>query len=177
MRIDAVLKGVKAENIVLMQRDVSYREKMGRPPKQIKLVEQTSKNSDIIYIELDLPFPLTNRDFVQKRLFIANKDDSELVRKLGLFDWSHGYHAILTQSTENAEYPAKSKPIRGETKMHHILLEEDPSDKSIVKMKIVISQQLNGDIPKIVMNSMGEKMPKNMVTGLLTSYNKFFGKS
>ena len=174
MRIDAVLKGVKAENIVTMQRDISYREKMGRPPKQIKVIGQTSKNSDIIYVELDLPFPMTNRDFVQKRLFVSNKEDPELVRKLGLFDWNHGYHAILVQSTENAGYPAKSKPIRGETKMHHILLEEDPNDKSVLKMKIIISQQLNGDIPKMLLSTMSEKMPKNMMTGLLTSHKKFF---
>lgn len=177
MRIDAVLKGVKAENIVTMQRDISYRGKIGKPPKQIKVVEKTSKNSDIIYIELGFPFPMTNRDIVQKRLFVSNKQDPELVQKLGLFDKSHAYHAVLIQSTEHKEYPTKEKPIRAETQMYHTLVEEDPNNKNVVRMKMVIQQQLNGDIPKVMINALGSKMPKTMITGLLTAQKKYFAKS
>ncbi len=163
------------DNFVLMQRDIAYREKFATPPKQIKMIDRTSQNTDIIYLEVNLPFPMTNRDFVQKRLFVCNKEDPELARKLGLFDWSHKYYAILVQSTESADCPEKSKPIRGDTKMHHMLLEEDPNDKSVLKVKMVMSQAMKGDIPQIIMGAVAKKMPKMMMGGFMASYKNFFG--
>ena len=174
IRIEADLRGVKAENFVLMLRDASYREKMEGPIKKFKIVENTSKHTDVTYHELSLPFPLTNRDFVQKRLFVSNKQEPELVAKLGLFKWDHAYNAILIQSTERSEYPVKSSPIRGETSMHYTLLQEDPYDKTLLKMKIVICQDLNGSIPSVVMSGAAEKMAKGMLTDLLKSYKKCF---
>ena len=174
LRIEASLKGVKAENFVLMVRDASYREKMEGPIKKFKLVEQTSRNTDVTYHELSLPFPMTNRDFVQKRLFVSNKQDPELVAKLGLFNWDHAYHAVLIQSTERSEHPAKSSPIRGQTNMHYTLMQEDPNDKSVLKMTIVICQELNGNIPQVIMSGAGEKMATGMLTDLLKSYKKCF---
>jgi len=147
---------------------------MEGPVKKFNIVEQTSRNSDITYHELSLPFPMSNRDFVQKRLFVSNKQDPELVAKLGLFNWDHAYHIILIQSTERSEYPAKSSPIRGETTMHHTLIQEDPSDKTTLKMTIIISQDLNGNIPQIILSGAGENMSRGMLTDLLKSYKKFF---
>ncbi len=174
LRVEAVLKGAKAENLVLMLRDVSLRDKMEGPVKNFKIIEETSKNTDVVYHELSLPFPLTNRDFVQKRLFVSNKQDPELVAKLGLFNWDHEYTAILVQSTERSECPAKSSPVRGETIMHHTLLEEDPHDSTVLKVKIIVCQAMNGNIPQGMPSAAGEKMPRNMITDLLKSYKKCF---
>jgi len=174
LRTEVVLKGFNAENFVLMLRDASYRKKMEGPTKNFKIIEETSKNTDVIYFELGLPFPLTNRDFVQKRLFVSNKQDPELVAKLGLFNWDHAYHAILIQSTERPEYSVKSSPVRGETIMHHTLLEEDPTDQTVLKIKIVMSQAMNGNLPKVMPSGGGDKMPRNMITELLKSYKKCF---
>ena len=174
IRIEATLKNVKQENLVLMNKDITYRQKFERPPKEIKVIEQTSKNSDVIYMEMDLPFPLTNRDFVQKRLFVNNKEDPELTRQLGLWNWDHKYNAIMIQSTEREEYPEKSKPIRGETKMIYLLLEEDPRDATVVKYKMILDQDMKGDIPKLVKETLGEKMPKRMMTDILKTHKKLF---
>jgi len=175
--VEGVLKGVKAENIAKMSRDISYRAKDERPPKQVKIVEETSKNSDILYIELDLPFPMTNRDFVQKRLFVRNKEDPEVVKQLGLWNWDHAYNIIMIESIERAEYPVKSKPIRAETSMNYMLLEEDSNDKTSLKVTWVLSQDLKGDIPKMIINSMGEKVPKKIFTEMIKNHEKNFGKA
>lgn len=175
--MEGVLKGAKAENLVKMQRDISYRAKDERPPKAVKIIEETSKNSDIMYIEIDLPFPMTNRDFVQKRLFVQNKEDPELVKQLGLWNWDHAYNVVMIQSVERAEYPVKSKPIRAETSINFILFEENPADKTSLKVTWVLSQDLRGDIPKMIINSMGEKVPKKIFTEMLKNHEKNFGKA
>jgi len=173
-RVDAVMKGVKAKNVMLMIRDINYRKKAERPPKKIKILEKV-KNTDVIYVELDLPDPLTNRDLLQKRLFVGNKDDPELVKKLDLFDWDHEYHAIIVESIERADYPPMTKPIRAEMKMHHMLLEEVPDDPTLLKIRVVSNMELNGEIPDSMMKAIRENAPIRMMTSILDNYLKFFG--
>ena len=178
IRIDAILKNINPDNIMAMTRDLSYKAKEERPPKQAKIVENTSENSDISYIEINLPFPMTNRDFLQKRLFINSKKDQELLQKLGLFtNWEHSFYAVMMTSVERADYPVKSKPIRAETRMNYMLFEEDPKDKTVLKVRWVLSQDLRGDLPKFVINAMGEKVPRKMIADLMGNHNKWFGKA
>jgi len=174
-RIDAVLKGVKAKNIMLMSRDITYRKKADHPPKKIKMIEKTG-NTDIIYVELDLPHPLINRDMVQKRLFVGNKENPELIKKLGLFDWEHEYFAMIVEPTTRPEYPSQNMPIRSEMKMHHMLLEEDPNDKTALKVRLIAEFDMCGDIPDPFMNAIRQNAPYRMMTSILTCYSKFFGK-
>jgi len=175
-RIDAILRGVKAKYLVLMMRDILYRKKAEHPPKRIKMIEKR-KDTDVIHVELDLPYPLINRDLVQKRLFVGNKENPELVKKLGLFDCSHEYHAILVEPALRPECPAVCQPIRGEMKMQYMILEEDPNDKNVLKMRFVMDMDLAGDIPEMFMNAIRQNAPFRTMTSLLTSYNKFFGKN
>jgi len=174
-RIDAVLKGVNAKNLVMMTRDTTLRRKADHPPKRIQLIENT-KNADIIYLELNLPHPLHNRDLIQKRLFVGNKEDPELVKHLGLFDWKHEYYAIVVEGAHRFEYPPFFSIIRGETRMHYMLLEEDPKDSTVLKMRLVHSMDMGGDIPEPLMKVIRENVPYRMITSILNCYSKFFGK-
>jgi len=174
-RVDAVLRGVKAKNLVLMTRDITYRKKAKHPPKKIKLIEN-NKNTDIIYVELDLPHPLINRDLVQKRLFVGNKEDPELVKELGLFDWDHEYHVTLIEPTQRLDYPPVEPPIRGQN-IHYMLLEEDPNDESVLKVRLVMSTDLSGDVPSVFMNLIRQNAPYQLMRSIMTSYSQFFGKS
>ena len=70
-RIDATLKGIKAKNLILMTRDIMYRKQADHPPKKIKSLQKIA-NTDIIYVELDLPYPLINRDMIEKRAFCGS---------------------------------------------------------------------------------------------------------
>jgi len=174
MKIEAKMKGLKAENLFLMMKDLSYRAKMEHAPKQIKLVEQISRNSDIIYVEIDLPFPLSNRDLVQQRLYIGNKEDPELIRKLGLYNCPHRYYVLLTQSVVRPDIPEKKKPIRAETKMNYVIIEEDPNDPSAAIMKVVTCQKLNGGVPDVLVNKVATKIPHKLMEAIINSYSKFF---
>ena len=177
MRIDATLHNIDIDKVTLMNRDIYYRQNGAKPPKEIRVVEETSKYSDVVYTEMNFPFPMSNREFLQKRLFVSNKADPEIVKHLGLWDWGHRYNVIVIQSTEKEDFPVKEKPVRAETKMNYTLLEEDPSDRNVVRMKVVIDQDLKGDIPKFVVNSFADKMPKIIMNSFLNSYTKFFGKN
>ena len=76
------------------------------------LVEKTFKNNDVIYTELNFPFPLTNRDFLIKRLYLSNKDDADLARQLRFYTQEHKYFCSYAKEYSKADYPEKSKPIR-----------------------------------------------------------------
>jgi len=175
-RVDAILRGVKAKNLMLMSRDILYRKKAGHPPKKIRIIDKR-KDTDVIYVELDLPYPLINRDMVQKRLFLCNKENPELIKKLGLFDCSHEYHVMLVEPTTRPDCPVMAQPIRGEMKMQYMLLEEDPNDKTALKMRLIMNMDLAGDIPEIFMNAIRQNAPFRMITSILASYSKFFGKA
>ncbi len=158
-----------------MTRDISLRKQAEHPPKKIKSLLKTA-HTDIIYVELDLPYPLINRDMLEKRLFVGNKENPELIEKLGLFDWNHRYYVMIVEPTTRIEYPPKSMPIRGEMKMHHMLLEEDPKDKDVLRMKLIMSADLCGFIPDVYMAAIRQNAPLRMMTGILACYKKFFGK-
>ena len=170
------MKGFKAENIYKMFSDIALRPKWDSTPKVIKLVEQISPNNDIIYQELNLPFPLTNRDFVQKRLYLDNKSNSEIIKQLGLYEREHRYFVILLESTERPEYPRKDSPVRGETKMAYYLIEEDPENSNNSKITVVMCQDLKGSIPFMVINKVATKIPHKLVGSILDNYGKLFPK-
>jgi len=175
VRVDGVFKGLEAEKIFKMQTDLKLKVQMSEAPAQVKLVEQVSANTDVIYLEIALPFPLANRDFVQKRLYVGNKEDPELVKKLGLYDWSHKYYAFLSEATERPEYPPKSKLVRAETKMNYWIFEEDPNEKGTVKVRLVTCQKLNGNIPNVMINKATSSIKKTMIEPIFDSYKKIFG--
>jgi len=174
MHIQACLSGVKAKNVFEILKDPSYREKIGRPPKIFEIVEQTSPNSDVLYLEIDLPSPLMNRDFVQKRLYYGNRENPELVDLLNLYKVDHRYYIIIIESTERPEYPEKDKPVRGETVINYTLIEEDPNDKDLTHVKILFHQRLNGNVPKGVLGKAVSQMPCKMMGALLECHKKFF---
>jgi len=174
MNIKAVLSGVKACNIFKILKEPEFREKIGRPPKIFEIVEQTSDNSDVIYLEIDLPSPLINRDFVQKRLYLGNKEDPELIELLNLYKSEHSYYLIVTESTERPEYPEKDKPVRGDTLINYTLIEEDPKEEGLVNINLVFHQKLNGNVPKGVLGKAASQMPCKMMGALLECHKKFF---
>ena len=170
-KAETIVKGLTIDNIVLGTRDLSYRQKEKNAPKQLKIVEKTSPNSDVTYTELNFPFPMSNRELVQKRLFVGNKEDPELVKKLGLFDWSHRYYVMLTESCERTEFPVSKKFVRGVNTMSHTLLEEVEGG---LKVTFLVCQDL--DLPKTAAKALDDHMGVIAVAALLDSYKQAFGK-
>lgn len=176
-RCEGSFKDIDIDEIFRMFTDVSIIEKTEPKPKQIKIVEQISKNCDITYVEAKLPFPLSNRDFVSKRLYLCNKDDAELVKKLGLFEKKNKYYVVFQQSVERPEYPVRSSPVRGEIKMSYWIMEEDPVDKTILKFKAITCQDIGGNMPVSLLNKLGPKATNQFFGQFLDNYHKIFGKT
>jgi len=61
--------------------------------------------------------------------------------------------------------------------MHYMLLEEDPKDKDVLKMRLVVNTDLSGDIPDVYMKTIRQNAPYRLMTSILGCYYKFFGKS
>jgi len=153
-----------------MNRDLSYKLKGKTAPKQLKVVEKTSPYSDIVYTEVAFPFPMSNRELLQKRLFVGNKEDPEVVKQLGLFDFTHRYYVTMIHSTERAEYPITKKVVRGVTPVNHTLLEEVDGG---IKVTFLTCQDL--DLPKAAAKSLEDNMGVVVVLGLLDFYKQSFG--
>jgi len=58
-----------------------------------------------------------------------------------------------------------------------MLLEEDPNERDVLRMKLIVSADLCGDIPSIYMNAIRQNAPYRMITVILACYKKFFGKT
>lgn len=176
IKLEGQLKGFKGQDFHRVLFDVSLMKDSEPRPKHAKMIERVSDNLDIFYLEVPMPFPLANRDFVQRSLHLSNKDDPELVKQLELFDWEHTYYVLLRESIERPEYPPQSSPVRGEMKMNYWLVEQDPHDEDILKFRSVLCQNLNGNLPLVFVNKFAPKAYRGLVAGMIGNYEKNFRK-
>jgi len=174
--IEGRLQEVNAENFFKMLFTPEYVEKSGEPPKQYKVVETIDENTDILYVEAALPFPMANRDFIQKRLHISNKEDPKVIKKLGLYDYEHNYYVLMIESIERDDFPPHEKIVRAHVKMNYWLIEEIPGEKNSFKFKTHVCQTLNGSLPLFFVNDIAPKMSHKMMEKMLDAYYKIFGK-
>jgi len=176
LSMEGKIPGIKAENFYKMLWDMQYVDKADPKPKEFKLVEKIDDNTDVVYVEVALPFPMSNRDFVHKRFHACNKDDKEILQKLGFYDWSHNYYVLMIQGCEHSEYPVKKSPIRAEIKMNHWLIEEVPGEEGTLRFKTKVCQVLNGSLPLYFVNDLGPKMGHKNMEKMIETYFKIFGK-
>jgi len=176
VRCECYFKGLKAGNLFKMLQDIPTRLTWDPLPKILTLIEKPNANSDVIYQEVPLPFPMSDRDFVQERFYLDSKKDAGLVKELGLFNFTHQYYILMVKSVERSEYPAKDKPVRGETKMTYWLLQEDPNDKDSMRLFVLMCQDLKGMIPTMLVNKLAGSAPHKVIGAVLDNYPKIFGK-
>lgn len=176
VRTEAILKGVDAAKLHKLLSDIHLNTKGDPLTKSVKVVEQLSPNSDVVHIEVTLPFPLSNREFLVKRIYFNNKDNVDLVKKLGLYQKDHIYYVIMVESTMRPEYPVKSSPVRGHTKMLYWLIEEDPKDKNTARAITISSQDIGGNVPLSLQNKAVPQKAHEAIERHLTNYINHFGK-
>ena len=174
VRFEASLKGVRADNLYSMLFDISNRMEWDEDIKSIDLLHKKSGHEDIIVEEVNMPFPLTNREYVKWRYYVSNKDNPGLVRQHGLYDISSPYYAVTMKSINVYELPEKENVVRGEIKKSYWFIREDPHDKNSCKIKVVVSQDLKGMIPQFILNRLAAKYPKKMLNNFLDSYKQIF---
>lgn len=143
-------------------------------PKQHKIIEQSSKNTMISYLEASLPFPLTNRDFVQKKLCLSKKEDSDLIKKLGVQESSQSqYYIFITEPTEHKDYPEKKSPVRAKV-INYVLIEElSTKEIRITSVSII---DLGGNLSS-AQDKMLPKSSQDILEKQLADYSKFIEAS
>ena len=171
-RVEGTLTNVTLEKFFQMMTDVTMMQKGDTPLKEIKVIEKVSNNSDIIYLKINFPFPLSDRDFLQQRLFLGNKEDPALVKELGLYDWSHRYYVFIGHSIERADCPPKKDVVRAHAKMNYWILEEDSQSWNKIKIKQVACQDMGGNIPTSVTNTLGVKGAQKRLESFLDNYHR-----
>jgi hypothetical protein len=173
--LEASLKNVNIDNIYRLFTDFDLMSKREPKLKKLVQVEKTSKNSDVIYAEIDLPFPMTNREFLSQRLYLSNKDDSDLIRQFGLYTKEHRYFVLLQKSTERPDYPEKSKPVRADIKLICWLVEEDPTQTNTVRIKQIMCQDMKGNLTELS-NKASPQAMQDGIGQLFDNYRKLIGK-
>jgi len=135
LSIEGTIKGVNAEKFFRMLNDTECAKKAKPAPKEFKILEKINDNVDFVYIHMPLPFPMSDRDWVQQRLYLNNKDHAKLVKQLGLYDKKHKYYVLAVKSVERDDCPLVDKLIRAEIKMNYWLIEEIPGEKDSFTFK------------------------------------------
>ncbi len=177
MSFEGRVKGLNAENFYRMLWDQECVEKAEPKPKTFKTVQKITDNIDIMYIEVALPFPMSDRDFVQKRLHLNSKVDKKIVKELGLYDWNHNFYIIMIKSAEHPDYPIQKKPIRADVKMNYWLIEEDPKEEGVMIFKTKVCQDIGGSVPLFFMNDVAPKMAHKNLETMIDNYYRIFGKA
>jgi len=175
MSMEGIIQGLKLENFVRMLYDTELAKKAKPAPKEFRIVETINKNLDYVYIHMPLPFPMSDRDYVQQRLLLNNKDDAELVKQLGLYDKEHKYYVFMVKSVERSDCPEINKLIRAEIKFNYWIFEEVPGEENSFTFKTRVCQALNGSVPLLFINDIGPKMAPKMMGDMLDNYKRIYG--
>mmetsp|Transcript_14369 Transcript_14369/g.12183 ORF Transcript_14369/g.12183 Transcript_14369/m.12183 type:complete len:149 (-) Transcript_14369:915-1361(-) len=102
---EATLPGIRADLLYEMIFDINTRKEWDDSYQKVNVLEKLSSNEDIVYKEITMPFPLTNRDYVQWRYKLCNKTDPELIKLYNLYDLKTRYYAISIKSVLREDSP------------------------------------------------------------------------
>ena len=148
---EGVFKDTSADVIAQMHIDPVMRKKWDTAFNTLQRLETLDENSDILYQELKMPFPLTNRDFIVKRQYFSNQLHPDKAAKYGLKHKTNKYWLLVLNSVEwNA--PVKKGLVRAENPISVMLFEEDPQNPKNTIYKMASQTDLKGNIPAWALN-------------------------
>lgn len=172
--IEGNYKGVNASNYFKMMVDPEIMAKGETPFKQLKVIEQESELTDIIYIEAELPPPMLTCDLLLKRTYFSIKDFPELGKELGLEGLKHNYYIVYQTSIDLPEFPVGKNRI--ETRISCWLIEEN-LEEDIMRFKAITSQKIHGITSPALVNKLGPQNAAIIFGRMLGNYFKQFGKT
>lgn len=144
--------------------------------KLLETLEKIDDNTDVIYMEIKMPFPFENRDMVQKRIAINNKKNPELIKKYGLPEKDVEYVIIQAQSVERSEKPEIKKITRANTVLSVCVMEKDTTVPNRIHIKMIVCNDIKMKVPHIMRNMMLKQMGKMMISTLTDAYKKIYKK-
>jgi len=168
IKYDAVIKNVEIDKWA----KVGQQEHRKKWDPFLKHMEHTINpdGSKLVYLQAKMPFPLTDRDMVQKSFTICNKINSDLVSKYNLPQAKSTYYFGMIEPTVSSQYPERRDHVRGESKQA-TLVEELP-DGSGIRIRSVNRSDIKGDVPKTLLNALAGKGPFKILSKQVEIYSK-----
>lgn len=168
IKYDAVIKNVDIDKWA----KVGQQEHRKKWDPYLKHMEHTMNEdgSKLVYLQAKMPFPLTDRDMVQKSLTICNKINTDWISKFNLPQSKNTYYFGMIQPTLSNLYPERRDHVRGETRQA-TLVEELP-DRTGIRIRSVNKSDIKGDIPKTLLNSLVGRGPFKILSKQIEIYSK-----
>jgi len=173
VKTEAVFEDMDIDVIFEMFINIEIRKQTSTKVKNLAMIESFNANEQIIYQEMVLPTPVSNRDQVQYRAHFCNKTNPDYVKTHQLFEKENKYYMLYMRSCERSDVPEKKGIVRGETVLMGWILEEDISNPKNCNFILVSNVDPKGSIPDFMTKSMAAKMPTGIVASIKDNYKKF----
>lgn len=169
LKLNGTMKDINVDNLMRMLDDIELK----------KMWDETCKGGDAIAffhgecklftLQLKMPFPLSDRDCVEKRHLICNKLHPDLVKKYGLPEKDNKYWLVVIEPIKLDQYPDVSGYVRA-TFTLVFLAEELENGK--ISLKGVMHNDAGGMIPTFLINFLAGKIPSRLFAQIYDSYTK-----
>lgn len=146
-----------AEKVFRLIYDLNYRAKWDRVFSNLKIVKILNQNIDLMYTYLKAPVFVTDRDFLQKRVYCRNYKGTDYI--------------IAFRSVEDPDLPQLKNVIRAHTFISGYVITSTGPDKC--KLSLVSQADIKGYIPKSLINAVAAKAPLDWIKRLEAGMNLF----
>lgn len=168
VRFDSYLPNVTNDKLAIMMNNVNIRAAWDDKAKNDINHGKVGSNSEIIQQFLPFPFPLTNRDYVNRRYIFSNKEHPDFFKKYDLPREAPAY-LIVYQPVDLTDLPAKKSPVRARVIMN-VLSYSDPKNPKNTIVKAIIKANMNGNVPDFAVNMVAVKTPIELNENILKCY-------
>lgn len=171
VRTEAIIPACDLDILAEMYIDLDIRRQWDSTFIKLERPQVISENEDIIYQEMKLPFPLSNRDFVLQRFYADSLLDADKIAEKGFWKKSNRYKVIALKDAEHASYPEKKGTIRASNSTV-MVLEEDPQGSGNVIYRLVSLADLKGKLPAWALHQGTSKGMAKLVEETSQAYRK-----
>lgn len=120
--------------------------------KEQKMIEKASPMDELYWIHFELPFPMTDRDYVLKAT--------------GQVDTANKVFTARIKSVTDGRKPADDCCVRAEAKGTYYKFEALPGEKT--KLTVEVHTDPKGSLPDWLINLIQKKWPSKTLSGLIT---------
>jgi len=139
--------------------DVEIRKKWDEYILETRVVDDIKPGTDIIYVAVNTPKGISNRDIVQVRE--------------AKYDIEKGIQYILYRSIITDKVPEREGFVRAHTIFSGYELQIDPNNSNHTKLILISQNDAKGSIPKMVLNFVASRSPLQWITIFNKACEKF----
>lgn len=169
LKLTGEMKDVDVDKFIRMLDDLELKKQWDERCKGGDAIAFFPGEGKLFTIQLKMPFPLTDRDSVEKRHAICNKLHPDLVKKYGLPEKDNKYWFIVIEPIKLKGYEETSDFVRATFTL--VFLAEELSEKpGFISLKGVMHNDAGGMIPNFLVNFLAGKLPSRMFAQIYESY-------